>query len=353
MNSSRTVLVVLAILATALAIACGPRAINSPLLTTALFAQCNMTFDRETVWAVNYRGGAPIPVGSKVQVVQVTAEMITFKVEETGVTLKFMNHRSSGMGIEDAFKVHFAPDDPAARIAALTPEEQERVKANEVVAGMTREAVLLTYGTPPPHETPSLEMRTWTYWRNKMFKIEVNFDESGLVMEGAPPAPAGEPPAEEPEVVYFAQCNVHQEDNEVSWANYLKGPIIKLGTTVEVTAKGADEVEFKDIGTGMEYEFTNESDKSGQPTWELFLRIFATEDPTPRLEALSEADKTAVLGANVKKGMSREAVAMAWCPAPPHETPAFESDTWIYWTSRVNRAKVKFGDDGKVKSVKQ
>jgi hypothetical protein len=44
---------------------------------------------------------------------------------------------------------------------------------------------------------------------------------------------------------------------------------------------------------------------------------------------------------------------MAWCPAPPHETPSFESSTWTYWSSRMNRVKVNFDDAGKVKSVKK
>ena len=49
----------------------------------------------------------------------------------------------------------------------LSPEEQDHIEKGTVGGGMTKEAVLMAYGYPPSHRTPSLSMDTWTYWTGR------------------------------------------------------------------------------------------------------------------------------------------------------------------------------------------
>ncbi|WP_375756972.1 hypothetical protein [Corallococcus exercitus] len=317
-----------------------------------VFAQATFLLNKNQLSAVNYRGkGVAIPVGAKVAVIDRDDDEIRCKVMDSGAEFRFVTHRSLGKPINVLFAGFFAPEDPAARIAALSPEDQKQVRAGELARGMSREAVLLTAGPPPPHRTPSLQGNRWTYWSSKFSTFEVEFGPDGKVVRvgDEPVAPAPPPPPVE-KTYYYATANFHFDDGTVSWVNYLKGPIIPFNARVEVLDKGSSSVKFKVVETGAELEFENDS-RSGSETWKLFQASFALEDQAARLQALSPDDRKKVSASEVEPGMSREAVRMAWGPPPPHETPSFNSSTWTYWKSKTSKVRVKFGKDDKVASI--
>lgn len=320
-----------------------------------LFAQANFLLNKNQLSAVNYRGkGAAIPVGAKVAVIERDSDEVRCKVIDSGVEFRFVTHRSLGKPINVLFEGFFAAQDPAPRIAALTPEEQKQVRAGELARGMSREAVLLTAGPPPPHKTPSLQSNKWIYWSSKFSTFDVEFGPDGKVVRvgnepAAEPAPAPEPPPVA-KTYYHATANFHFDDGTVSWVNYLKGPIIPFNAKVEVLDKGSSSVKFKVVDTGAELEFENDS-RSGSDTWKLFQSSFALEDQAAKMEALSPEDRRRVAASEVEPGMSREAVRMAWGPPPPHETPSFHSSTWTYWKSKTTKVRVKFGKDDKVATL--
>nr|WP_216617631.1 outer membrane protein assembly factor BamE [Corallococcus carmarthensis] len=317
-----------------------------------LFAQATFLLNKNQLSAVNYRGkGVAIPVGAKVAVLERDNDEVRCKVVESGVEFRFVTHRSLGKPINVLFAGFFAEQDPAPRIAALTPEEQKQVRAGELARGMSREAVLLTAGPPPPHRTPSIQGSRWTYWNSKFSTFEVVFGPDGKVVQiGDEPAPAPAPAPPVEKTVYHATANFHFDDGTVSWVNYLKGPIIPFNAKVEVLDKGSSSVKFKVVETGAELAFENDS-RSGSDTWKLFQTAFAPEDQAGKLEALSPDDRKKVSASEVEPGMSREAVRMAWGPPPPHETPSFNSTTWTYWKSKTAKVRVKFGKDDKVATI--
>lgn len=45
--------------------------------------------------------------------------------------------------------------------------EIEAIKQGKIIVGMSKEAVLLSYGIPAEHRTPNLESNKWRYWMNK------------------------------------------------------------------------------------------------------------------------------------------------------------------------------------------
>ncbi|RKH56490.1 hypothetical protein [Corallococcus aberystwythensis] len=317
-----------------------------------LFAQANFLLNKNQLSAVNYRGkGVAIPVGAKVAVIERDSDEVRCKVIDSGAEFRFVTHRSLGKPINVLFSGFFAEQDPAPRIAALTPEEQKGVRAGELARGMSREAVLLTVGPPPPHKTPSLQGNRWIYWASKFSTFDVEFGPDGKVVRigDEPVAPAPPPPPVE-KTYYHATANFHFDDGTVSWVNYLKGPIIPFNARVEVLDKGSSSVKFKVVDSGAELEFENDA-RSGSDTWKLFQAAFALEDQAGKLEALSPDDRKKVSASEVEPGMSREAVRMAWGPPPPHETPSFNSSTWTYWKSKTSKVRVKFGKDDKVATI--
>ncbi|NTX17135.1 hypothetical protein HUA76_40810 [Myxococcus sp. CA056] len=327
------------------------------LLTTVsaqaevLFSQANLLLNKNQLSAVNYRGkGLSIPVGTKVEVLKRSDDEVRCKVLDSGAEFKFVSHKSLGKSAVALFPGFFAATDPAARIAALTPEEQKQVKAGELAKGMSRDAVLLTVGPPPPHRTLSLESTKWTYWSSKFSTFDVVFDSAGKVVSfGDEPAPAPAPVPTE-KVFHHATANFHFEGDTLSWVNYLKGPILPFNTRVEVLDKSDSKVSFKIVETGKEFVFENDS-RSGADTWALFQAAFAPEDQAPKLATLSAEDRKKVSASEVVTGMSRTAVRMAWGPPPPHETPSFDSTVWTYWKSKISKVKVTFDKDDKVASI--
>ncbi|MFY2562883.1 hypothetical protein ACN469_35140 [Corallococcus terminator] len=329
------------------------------LLTTltaqaeVLFSQANLLLNKNQLSAVNYRGkGLSLPVGTKVEVLKRSDDEVRCRVVDSGAEFKFVSHKSLGKDAVALFPSFFSAKDPAARIAALSPEEQKQVKAGELAKGMSRDAVLLTVGPPPPHRTLSLESKTWTYWSSKFSTFEVVFDADGKVVSfGGEPAPAPAPaPAPTEKVFHHATANFHFEGETLSWVNYLKGPILPFNTRVEVLDKGSSKVKFKVVETGKEFVFEND-ERSGADTWALFQAAFAPEDQAPKLETLSAEDRKKVSASEVVTGMSRAAVRMAWGPPPPHETPSFNSTVWTYWKNKLAKVKVTFDKDDKVASV--
>ncbi|RKH65871.1 hypothetical protein [Corallococcus llansteffanensis] len=318
-----------------------------------LFAQANFLINKRQLSAVNYRAkGTLLPVGTKIEVLDRDDDEITCRVlDPSQAEFRVVTHRSLGKPLAVLFAGFFAPTDPAARIAALSPEDQKQVKSGELARGMSREAVLLAIGPPPPHRTPSLKSDRWTYWSSKLSTFEVVFDGDGKVVSfGDEPPVAAPAPAPAAKVFYYATANFHFEDGTVSWVNYLKGPILPINTQVEVLDKGSSKVKFKVVDSGTELSFENDS-RSGWDTWKLFQAAFAAEDQAAKLAALSPEDRKKVEASEVEPGMSREAVRMAWGPPPPHETPSLASSTWIYWKGKMTKVKVKFDKNDKVASV--
>jgi hypothetical protein len=59
----------------------------------------------------------------------------------------------------------FTTKDRNALLAGLSEAEKARIIRGEAVPGMSRKAVLRSYGPPPACRTPDLRNGTWIYWR--------------------------------------------------------------------------------------------------------------------------------------------------------------------------------------------
>jgi hypothetical protein len=49
---------------------------------------------------------------------------------------------------------------------------------------MSKDAVVMAYGYPPDHKTPSLKTDLWTYWENRLISITVQFADGKAAVVG-------------------------------------------------------------------------------------------------------------------------------------------------------------------------
>lgn len=320
------------------------------------YASSNLFMTKDKISAVNYRTGTTkVPVGAKVEVTDSNKKMVKGVIIDTGKSFTWVNHRSWRMKAEDCFEMFFSKDDPTSKVDALSASDKKLVAAAEIERGMSKAAVILSMGLPPPHKTKSLDAPTWIYWKsgNATFKVTFSGDDKVIAIDGwvDEPEPVAEPEPEEPKDYWYATANFHHTEGIVSWVNYQKGPIIPFNAKVEILDKGSSEVEFKVVETGKTYSFENDDDKSGYSTWELFQKFFSKNDQKSKLAELTKKERRRVLGAEIKRGMSKDAVRMAIGPPPPHKTPSLNSSTWTYWNGRVDTMSVKFDDDDKVQKI--
>ena len=64
----------------------------------------------------------------------------------------------------------------------FSDEEKSMIRRGAVGNGMSKEAVLISWGYPPEHRTLSTKANTWLYWRNRFMKKAVDFDNNDKVI---------------------------------------------------------------------------------------------------------------------------------------------------------------------------
>ena len=80
--------------------------------------------------------------------------------------------------MRDYIAYTFTVGNPLEKIEFTTDQAKrakERIIRGEVVPGMTREQVELSYGPPPAVRTPDKRNETWIYWRTGNEQIRVIF----------------------------------------------------------------------------------------------------------------------------------------------------------------------------------
>lgn len=323
-----------------------------------VYARSNLHLTGNVISAVNYQTGTMVAVGTAVEVVDRDSDEIELRIGPKAA--KFVTHKSLRMKIDDAFDLYFGSD-PKPELEKLSKAELAQVRKAKVEIGMTKAAVLLSLGRPPPSKTATTEAPEWFYWKSKMSTFRVVFDDDDkveIVDDGKKKGGGGflgglfssksEP---KPKDIRYAVANVYTDEGTISWVNYLQGPIIPIGTKVEVTDSGDGSVDFTIVSSGKEYSFENDEDRSGHTAPELFERLFSKEDPAGKISALPKSERGRVKAAKPKVGMTKDAVLMAIGPPPPHATSSLDSDEWTYWKSRFAKMRVIFDDEGKVAEI--
>lgn len=177
LNAGRSVYRVLPLLG-ALIVGCSTATVIESETGKNYYTRSNIWFEHpERIYSTNYHVGRVLPVGSRVEMIQVTTASITFS-DETGTryVIHFIPEYSGDF--DTCFDACFSETDilESKTYQALTENEKEAIQDARLAEGMNKQAVLMAYGQPPVHETPSLENNTWTYWINRFKTIQLVFD---------------------------------------------------------------------------------------------------------------------------------------------------------------------------------
>lgn len=169
------------------------------------YTMANIWYDKPgPIELTNYHRGEIILVGTKVKILEVSDgsggspldpqfKEVFIRFEGSGglsyrIAVK-SKYAKPGTTVWDIFRQYFSEKDPMSESGAfrsLTAQEQKSVLAGEITDGMSKAAVLMAYGYPPGHKTPSLEADKWIYWENWSKIRTVTFDGDRVQAVDAP-----------------------------------------------------------------------------------------------------------------------------------------------------------------------
>ena len=132
---------------------------------------------------INYKTGPDIiPAGTPVIDVKNSSKAIEFKIADTGEKYKigFKKKWHPGKTVYDYSNSMFTSKSFEKLTADFSPEEIDAIKRGVVIKGMKKEAVIVSYGLPPEHRTPSLSNDEWTYWMTTMQQKKICFDKNDM-----------------------------------------------------------------------------------------------------------------------------------------------------------------------------
>jgi hypothetical protein len=137
---------------------------------------------------INYKGSRKmIPAGTEVSEPKIAkikddfgdyVKVIRFKPVNNKKVLKifFTKRYHPGKTIHDYLDYMFTTKNFEELTADLSDNEISAIKNGAILDGMSKDAVLICYGPPPEHATPSLDSKIWTYWKNKKNTEKITFN---------------------------------------------------------------------------------------------------------------------------------------------------------------------------------
>jgi len=151
----------------------------------SFYTTTNIWFeDTEGILSTNYHVGTIIPAGTEVKIVSRSWKKIIFS--DTSGLVFTLNHveKQSRITLVELFDRYFSKENVMAeggKFSHFTEIEKRNIKDGRIDIAMSKDAVLMAYGYPPSHKTPSLNYNTWTYWKMRMAREIVYFNEDGRV----------------------------------------------------------------------------------------------------------------------------------------------------------------------------
>lgn len=195
----------------------GPETIESPssaqdaLVDTyksgeKLYTAYNLWYEpgkEKTLWCINYKAGVVLPAGTEVSNAGLSravagrrsgAELLamSFVTVEDGKKywVNFTKKFHPGKTIHDYLNIMFSEKTFTQLTEGMSETEIMGIEKGVIIKGMRKKAVIVAYGYPPEHRTPSLELDVWTYWMNRFSSKEIHFDSYDRA--AAPPKIPGE-----------------------------------------------------------------------------------------------------------------------------------------------------------------
>lgn len=159
----------------------------------ALYTRCNIWYEKSVISSINYKVGTIIPAGSEVRDVQLIergrvrkVREIVFTVVESGATfaISYETRYNPNLSIAEVRDRFISKKTLEELTEGMSEKELECIKTGVLREGISKEAVLIAYGYPPSHQTPSIEANAWKYWTNRYRERMIYFDANGKTSRG-------------------------------------------------------------------------------------------------------------------------------------------------------------------------
>ena len=148
------------------------------------YTKFNIWYEKpEKIMSTNYHKGLIIPVGSEVEIRKRNRKEIRFYEKRSGTEFRIKLHdKYTPLDEAQFFDRYFSKENvlDSAKYKSFTDMEKENIGAGTLHEGMSKDAVLMAYGYPPTHRTPSTNGDAWTYWRSRVVYFMIQFKDGKL-----------------------------------------------------------------------------------------------------------------------------------------------------------------------------
>lgn len=162
----------------------------TPLGEGEYYTAYNLWYEQpEKLYSINYKKGRLVPAGTRVDQVSVKSGRrgrISFRHidYDTTYTILLQAKFHPKLTIDD-IRERLLTDQPiSVRMANMSDVDKEGIEKGVVLPGMSKDAVLISFGYPPEHRTASTKMKDWYYWMHRFRSERVTFDEKDIATVG-------------------------------------------------------------------------------------------------------------------------------------------------------------------------
>jgi hypothetical protein len=156
-----------------------------------MFTTYNMWYEvPNRMWTINYKRGNILPAGTEVKDIAVfktesfPQQYITFRRATDNQLFKvsFIRKFHPGKKIGDYRQLMFSQHNFNEQTANFSEREINAITRGVLVTGMSKPAVVMAYGVPPQHKTPTMEANVWRYWTSRMVSKNICFGVDGTTV---------------------------------------------------------------------------------------------------------------------------------------------------------------------------
>jgi hypothetical protein len=141
---------------------------------------CNFHYEKDWISDANWRSLPMIPVGSKIKVLDYGWNRASVEIDGRPMRIG-QDYGRREETLQQFIGKLVVKSDPRAKIAKYPEKMREAIREGKVIAGMTREQVIISAGYPPTHKTAGLDGNVWNMWGSRAGRYEVHFNGKGTV----------------------------------------------------------------------------------------------------------------------------------------------------------------------------
>jgi len=149
-----------------------------------LYTRVNISYEArkaKKVYSTNYHVGEILPAGTKVHITKLTSKVVFFTVVDTKKEFRLYYLPKFTVVSMDKYVNQMFSDTNEIPKKGFSKKELAAIKAGKIEIGMSKDAVLVSYGYPPAHKTPSLTDNSWRYWINRFRTRIVEFENDKVI----------------------------------------------------------------------------------------------------------------------------------------------------------------------------